>query len=94
MNTHLNLRFFQFAMFLALLGIIGCSSVQQPEPASYVDPFIGTAYTGHTYPGATTPFGMVQVGPDNGIKGWEFCSGYHDQSKTIMGFSHTHLSGT
>ncbi|MGV8134055.1 MAG: GH92 family glycosyl hydrolase [Mangrovibacterium sp.] len=94
MNTHLNLRFSQFAMFLALFGIIGCSSVQQPEPASYVDPFIGTAYTGHTYPGATTPFGMVQVGPDNGIKGWEFCSGYHDQSKTIMGFSHTHLSGT
>ncbi len=45
-------------------------------------------------PGATTPFGMVQVGPDNGIKGWEFCSGYHNQSKTIMGFSHTHLSGT
>lgn len=61
---------------------------------SYVDPFIGTAYTGHTYPGATTPFGMVQVGPDNGTDGWKFCSGYHTDSRSIIGFSHTHLSGT
>ncbi len=75
-------------------GLAACSPSAQPDPAGYVDPFIGTAYTGHTYPGATTPFGMVQVGPDNGIKGWEFCSGYHNDSKTIMGFSHTHLSGT
>lgn len=61
---------------------------------NYVNPFIGTDFTGHTYPGATTPFGMVQVGPDNGTDGWKFCSGYHTDSKFIMGFSHTHLSGT
>jgi len=60
----------------------------------YVDPFIGTDYNGHTYPAATTPFGMVQVGPDNNMRGWEYCSGYRSKSKTIMGFSHTHLSGT
>ncbi len=83
-----------FAILSPFFGMIGCSPSVQTVPADYVDPFIGTAYTGHTYPAATTPFGMVQAGPDNGIKGWEFCSGYHDASTTIMGFSHTHLSGT
>ena len=71
-----------------------CLSIAQKQPADYVDPFIGTAFTGHTYPGATTPFGMVQLGPDNGTDGWKFCSGYHTDSKSIIGFSHTHLSGT
>lgn len=94
MKIRLNFRFLPVVLFFALLGMVGCSPFVQTGPAGYVDPFIGTAYTGHTYPGATTPFGMVQVGPDNGIKGWEFCSGYHHDSKTIMGFSHTHLSGT
>jgi predicted alpha-1,2-mannosidase len=94
MNIRLNLRFLPMALFYALWGMAGCSPSEQTMPASYVDPFIGTAYTGHTNPAATTPFGMVQVGPDNGIRGWEFCSGYHDGSGTIMGFSHTHLSGT
>ncbi len=89
MNTRLNYLF----LFLALI-VISCTSVQESKLTDYVDPFIGTAFTGHTYPAATTPFGMVQVGPDNGIEGWEFCSGYHNDSKTIMGFSHTHLSGT
>ena len=83
-----------FTILSPFFGMIGCSPSVQTVPADYVDPFIGTAYTGHTYPAATTPFGMVQVGPDNGVSGWEFCSGYHDASKTIMGFSHTHLSGT
>lgn len=43
----------------------------------YVDPFIGTGAHGHTYPGATVPFGMVQLSPDNGTQGWDWCSGYH-----------------
>jgi len=90
MNTRLNYLF----LFLATLGVISCTTVQESKLTDYVDPFIGTAFTGHTYPAATTPFGMVQVGPDNGVMGWEFCSGYHNDSKTIMGFSHTHLSGT
>ncbi len=60
----------------------------------YVDPFLGTGGHGHVYPGATIPFGMVQLSPDNGEEGWDWSSGYHFSSKTIAGFSHTHLSGT
>ncbi|MEO5889811.1 MAG: GH92 family glycosyl hydrolase [Ferruginibacter sp.] len=60
----------------------------------YVDPFIGTGGHGHTYPGATVPFGMVQLSPDNGTQGWDWCSGYHYTDSVIAGFSHTHLSGT
>lgn len=60
----------------------------------YVDPFLGTGGHGHTYPGATVPFGMVQLSPDNGTQGWDWCSGYHYSSDSIAGFSHTHLNGT
>ncbi|WP_044559999.1 GH92 family glycosyl hydrolase [Azospirillum sp. B4] len=60
----------------------------------HVDPFIGTGGHGHTYPGATVPFGMVQLSPDTNTAGWDACSGYHMQDGTILGFSHTHLSGT
>jgi predicted alpha-1,2-mannosidase len=60
----------------------------------YVDPFIGTGGHGHTYPGATVPFGMVQLSPDNGTQGWDWCGGYHYTDSMIAGFSHTHLSGT
>jgi len=60
----------------------------------YVDPFIGTGGHGHTYPGATVPFGMVQLSPDAKTSGWDWCSGYHYSDSTISGFSHTHLSGT
>jgi len=62
--------------------------------AKYVDPFIGTAGHGHTYPGATVPFGMLQVSPDNGISKWDWCSGYHYSDSIMIGFSHLHLSGT
>ncbi|CAD0005457.1 GH92 family glycosyl hydrolase [Flavobacterium salmonis] len=61
---------------------------------SQVDPFIGTGGHGHTYPGATVPFGMLQVSPDNGISGWDWCSGYHYSDSVVAGFSHLHLSGT
>lgn len=67
-------------------------------PYDYVNPFIGTGGDGHTYPGAVVPFGMVQLSPDTEIKhysesyGW--CSGYRYEDSTIMGFSHTHFSGT
>lgn len=60
----------------------------------YVNPFIGTGGHGHTYPGATVPFGMVQLSPDNGSEGWDWCSGYNYSDSTIAGFSHLHLSGT
>ena len=61
---------------------------------SYVDPFIGTGGHGHTYPGATSPFGMMQLSPDTRLDGWDGCSGYHYSDSEIYGFSHTHLSGT
>lgn len=61
----------------------------------YVNPMIGTGGHGHTYPGATVPFGMVQLSPDTRIDGsWDGCSGYHYDDNTIYGFSHTHLNGT
>jgi predicted alpha-1,2-mannosidase len=55
---------------------------------------IGTGGHGHTYPAATMPFGAVQLGPDTGTKNWDHCSGYHYADSSILGFSHTHLSGT
>lgn len=71
------------------------------EPESDADDFtrfvkisIGTGGHGHTYPGATVPFGMVQLSPDTYNDGWDWCSGYHYSDSSIMGFSHTHLSGT
>ena len=60
----------------------------------FVNNFIGTGGKGHTYPGATVPFGMVQLSPDNGIPGWDRISGYFYEDSTIGSFSQTHLSGT
>ena len=82
--------FFQFC--LAVFFFNSCSS--SFEKVEYVDPFIGTGGHGHTFPGATTPFGMVQLSPDTRIEGWDGCSGYHFSDSIIYGFSHTHLSGT
>lgn len=61
---------------------------------AYVNPFIGTGGHGHTFPGATMPFGMMQLSPDTRLDGWDGCSGYHYSDNYIYGFSHTHLSGT
>lgn len=66
----------------------------QQDLTRYVDPFIGTGGHGHTFPGATMPFGMVQLSPDTRLTGWDGCSGYHYSDSLIYGFSHTHLSGT
>ncbi len=60
----------------------------------YVDPFIGTGGHGHVYPGATVPFGMVQLSPDQGQDGWDWIAGYNWEDSVLVGFSHTHLSGT
>ena len=82
---------------LALLTIIA-SACNQPKNTTriitHVNPFIGTGGHGHTYPGATSPFGMVQLSPDTRLDGWDGCSGYHYSDSIIYGFSHTHLSGT
>jgi predicted alpha-1,2-mannosidase len=85
--------------FLILSSIVfSCQektpSVTSKKVTDLVDPFIGTDFFGHTFPGATLPFGMVQLSPDNDTRGWTYSSGYSYQDNTIMGFSHTHLSGT
>ena len=71
-----------------------CASAAFGDLAEYVDPFVGTAGTGHTTPAACCPFGMVQAGPDTGNEDWNHCSGYVSGDKRIFGFSHTHLNGT
>ena len=80
-------------MALCLIGWSSCIFLPK-SPADYVDPFIGTGFHGHTYPGATLPNGAVQLSPDTRRGGWDGCSGYHYSDSTILGFSHTHLSGT
>lgn len=62
--------------------------------ATYVDPYIGSGGHGHVFVGASVPFGAIQAGPQNIHKGWDWCSGYHYSDSIIIGFSHTHLSGT
>ncbi|MCQ2178985.1 MAG: GH92 family glycosyl hydrolase [Bacteroidales bacterium] len=73
--------------------VFACKPAEQ-RPVDFVDPFIGTGFHGHTYPGATTPFGAVQLSPDNYRGVWDACSGYHYDRDSIIGFSHNHLSGT
>src|SRR5215471_14307346 len=79
---------------LCLLLLVPLDILAQQDLTRYVDPFIGTGGHGHTYPGVTMPFGMVQLSPDTRLTGWDGCSGYHYSDKIIYGFSHTHLSGT
>ena len=85
--------------FIVNLGLVitlivtSCTN-NSPSPYSLVNPFIGTGGHGHTFPGATLPFGMVQLSPDTRLEGWDGCSGYHYSDSVIYGFSHTHLSGT
>lgn len=88
----------KYHLFL-LLFLFSCrQQVDLPgaifDPLPHVDPFIGAGFHGHTFPGATTPFGMVQLSPDTRLPGWDASSGYHYSDSTIYGFSHTHLSGT
>src|SRR5882757_1520251 len=80
----------------SVLGI-ACSDfslIAAQQPVDEVLPMIGTGGHGHTFPGATVPFGMVQLSPDTRTHDWDACAGYHYSDNTIMGFSHTHLSGT
>lgn len=95
MNYKLSLFFIGFGLM-----IFGCGKVAKEELnnkrtlTTYVDPFIGTGGHGHTYPGASVPFGMLQLSPDNGRSDWDWCSGYHYSDSITIGFSHLHLSGT
>ena len=79
-----------------LVAVAACMALSAwaDDLASYVDPFTGTAGTGHTHPSACVPFGMVQSGPDTGFGNWAYCSGYQYRDKAALGYSQTHLSGT
>lgn len=80
----------------ALLGccVLAPRAWSSEPPETQPLPLAGTDAHGHSYPGATAPFGMVQLSPDTTIEGWDGCSGYHYPDTVIRGFSHTHLSGT
>ena len=83
------------ALFLSCNDSSTIPEAQKDQPLiNYVNTFIGTGGHGHTYPGATLPFGMMQLSPDTRLEGWDGCSGYHYTDDYIYGFSHTHLSGT
>ena len=86
----------QNTFIYAAIAFFVCSSCTSGKysPVDYVDPFIGTGFHGHTYPGATVPFGAVQLSPDTRAGKWDACAGYHYDDTTLKGFSHTHLSGT
>ena len=79
---------------ILILAILASSGASQADLATRINPFIGTGGHGHTFPGPTLPFGMVQLSPDTRLTGWDGCSGYHFEDTVVYGFSHTHLSGT
>ena len=83
------------AALLGAMAIFSCEKANEtPNLTGYVDPKIGSGGHGHVFVGANVPFGMVQLGPTSIPQEWDWCSGYHDSDSTVIGFSHTHLSGT
>jgi predicted alpha-1,2-mannosidase len=103
MKNYLFQILFSILLICIATAVPGCGTAEksesspamfEPDPAAWVDPMIGTGAHGHTFPGSAVPFGMIQIGPTNGDEGWDWCSGYHYSSEYIIGFSHTHLSGT
>lgn len=91
----------KFILYTAIaLSICACTQAKniatadEPDLTQYVNPFIGTAFTGHTFPGATYPLGMIQAGPQTGNYTWEYCAGYFYEDSLIQGFTQTRLNGT
>ncbi|MCC9138399.1 GH92 family glycosyl hydrolase [Pontibacter silvestris] len=90
------------AFALCVSVFAACKSIKEEQLSGdltasltkYVDPYIGSGFHGHVFVGANVPFGAVQLGPTNITEGWDWCSGYHYSDSTIVGFAHTHLSGT
>ncbi len=87
---------YSLSLIFVLTLFVGCASQEKEhlKLTDHVNPFTGTDGPGNTYPGATVPFGMVQLSPDIGIPGWDRIAGYYYQDTIISGFSHTHLTGT
>ncbi|MEN8117642.1 MAG: GH92 family glycosyl hydrolase [Bacteroidota bacterium] len=88
----------QIAIITVLLFAISCTTEKQTvtktDYTQFVDPYIGSDYHGHVFVGASVPFGAVQLGPNNAMQKWDWCSGYHYSDSVLIGFAHTHLSGT
>lgn len=93
----MQLRLFVLIFVFAFHSLYGFSTeplrADQKQPADYVNPFLGTDFFGHTFPGASLPYAMVHLSPDVDTKGWTYCAGYVYSGTSIMGFSHTHWSG-
>ncbi len=95
-------KLFYFSVLAAALTIASCTTKKEEKPTvetetnftQFVDPYIGSDYHGHVFVGANVPFGAVQLGPNNPTQGWDWCSGYHYSDSILIGFAHTHLSGT
>ena len=83
-----------FLPAIAALLCGACSSAVPEDYTQYVDPYIGTGDHGHVFMGANVPFGFVQLGPTSIPQTWDWCSGYNYADTTVIGFGHTHLSGT
>ena len=90
-----------FLLLLTALLLLACETnqstttiINEDDLTQYVNPFIGTAFTGHTFPGATYPLGMIQAGPQTGNFSWEYCSGYFYEDSLIQGFTQNRLNGT
>ena len=93
--NHTDMRFRTLLLAAAALVLAACGTKTHTEDyASFVNPKIGTGGHGHVFVGANVPFGFVQLGPTSIPQDWDWCSGYHDSDRTVIGFSHTHLSGT
>lgn len=104
-SVSLRREFFNFLLLIFSLSAVNAQPTAEMDPTQFVNPFIGTQRMGHTFPGATVPFGMVQLSPDTDTVAYEkdgkynpdayaYCAGYQYDDPTIVGFSHTHFSGT
>lgn len=82
------------SILFIIAGILAACAPAEDNFTQYVDTHIGTGGHGHVFVGANVPFGFVQLGPTSIPQSWDWCSGYHDSDSTVIGFSHTHLSGT
>lgn len=96
MNKLKEIIFLSWSVLIFFCGCVGNKNLEndKKDNTKYVNTFIGTGGHGHTFPGATTPYGMVQLSPDTRTLEWDACGGYHYTDSSILGFSHTHLSGT
>lgn len=79
---------------LCTISFMACNKANYEDYTQYVNPFIGNADNGHTFPGACAPFGLIQVSPESGNGSWRYCSGFNYEDDSIVGFSQTHLNGT